>query len=423
MFNSWDLHQSNTSPHQHYPPPNIHQHNNMDLSQYQQGQLWPMAPTSHCDQAAAGAAQYTQYDYHSGLYPGHATGFHHVPQCPPTTVAMPPDYGEAWQLPIPAMNLADPNAPPTQLSSDMFSGVVPPAPFPHAIDNEDVHSTIAHRCGGLPRERASRTAPFRHPTTTKRASSGRRRALHDDKTSLMVTFIPHNTLDFLEEYRKKIWVTIFSNSLLPSDDEIKSLANSVWTAVIQEQSDVSLIAWANAHDKEYWAAKYCPVILALITDVMKPVVEYSVYHRYNFDLDYTMILDDAHIAERGKQIEDLVDNDMFLYALLSVEGTDIMVPFAHPAIITPMIYLLRDSADKYHQYIRKDLNFKPLFAMTATLCLWALQERRMGRFVAHAFEADAKNIGHYMRYLSLLNTMPQNQLSALTQIFINCSAL
>ncbi|KAG1727548.1 hypothetical protein EDD22DRAFT_961232 [Suillus occidentalis] len=265
--------------------------------------------------------------------------------------------------------------------------LVPPAPFPHPLTTK-IHSTIAHRRGGLPRELAGA-------------------GLHDDKTSsLDVTFIPHNTSDFLEEYRKKIWVTIFSNSLLPSDDEIKSLATR--RGLLSSKSSptrslkASLIAWANAHDEEYRAAN-----TAL----------------YNFDLDYTMILDDAHIAERGKQIEDLVDNDMFLYALLSVEGTDIMVPFAHPAIITPMIYLLRDSADKYHQYIGKDLNFKPLFAMTATLCLWALQERRTGRFVAHAFEADAKNIGHYMRYLSLLNTMPQNQLSALTQIFINCSAL
>jgi hypothetical protein len=62
MFNSWGLHQSNTAPH---PQPATHQHNSMDLSRYQQGQLWPMAPTSHPDQAAAGAAQCTQYDYYS----------------------------------------------------------------------------------------------------------------------------------------------------------------------------------------------------------------------------------------------------------------------------------------------------------------------------------------------------------------------
>jgi hypothetical protein len=73
-----------------------------------------------------------------------------------------------------------------------------------------------------------------------------------------------------------------------------------------------------------------------------------------------------------------------------------MVPFAHPAIIIPMIYLLRDSGEMYHKYIKKDLNFKPLFAMTATLCLWALQERRTGRFVVHAFAADAANRGHYV---------------------------
>jgi hypothetical protein len=100
-----------------------------------------------------------------------------------------------------------------------------------------------------------------------------------------------------------------------------------------------------------------------------------------------------------------------------------MVPFAHPAIIIPMIYLLRDSDAKYHRYIGENLNFKPLFAMTATLCRWALQERRTGRYVSRAFEADTKNRGHYMRYLSLFNTMPENQLSALTQIFVNCSAL
>jgi hypothetical protein len=51
---------------------------------------------------------------------------------------------------------------------------------------------------------------------------------------------------------------------------------------------------------------------------MKPMIEHSVYHRYNFDLDYTVMLDDSHIAEHGRQIDDLVKDDMFLYTLLSV---------------------------------------------------------------------------------------------------------
>lgn len=73
-----------------------------------------------------------------------------------------------------------------------------------------------------------------------------------------------------------------------------------------------------------------------------------------------------------------------------------MVPFTHLAIIIPMIYLLQDSGDKYHKYIKKDLNFKSLFTMTATLCWWALQEHKMGRFVVHVFAADVTNRGHYV---------------------------
>lgn len=157
-----------------------------------------------------------------------------APQHPPTTASVPPDYGEAWQLPMPAINSANLNVPPTQLSSNMFDGIVPPAPFPHAVDNEDVHSTIAHRRGGLPRERASRTAPFRRPTTTKRGN-GRRRAPHDNTSSMV--FIPHNTSQFLDEYHDAIWTTIFGQSLLPSDDEIKLMADSAWAAVIKEQTD------------------------------------------------------------------------------------------------------------------------------------------------------------------------------------------
>lgn len=383
-----------------------------------------MAPAAHPRQAAAGPTQYTQYDYQgfssaSHSYPGHhdAQFFHHTPQHSPT-VAVPPDYGEAWQPLMPTINPAALNTPPTQLSSNMFDGITPPASLPLAVDNEHLHSTIAHPRAGLPRERSSRTAPYPSRRTTTKRGNGRRRVPHD-KT----VFIPHNTPKFWDEYYNAIWTIIFDQSLLPSDEEITLMANSAWALVTRQQTDASLIDWANAHNDEYRTTNFWPTILASITDVMKPIIEHSVYHRYNFDLDYTVMIDGVHIAERGKQIDDLVENDMFLYALLTVDGADVMVPFAHPAIIIPMIYLLRDSDAKYHRYIGENLNFKPLFAMTATLCRWALQERRTGRYVSRAFEADTKNRGHYMRYLSLFNTMPENQLSALTQIFVNCSAL
>lgn len=156
-----------------------------------------------------------------------------APQHPPTTVPMPPDYSKAWQLPMPTINPANLNAPPTQLPLNIFSDIVPPAPFPHAIDNKVVHLTIAHCRGGLPRERASRTAPFYHPTTTKRGN-GRCRAPYDN-TSLMV-FIPHNTSQFLDKYHDTIWTTIFGQSLLLFDDEIK-MAVSAWATVIKEQNN------------------------------------------------------------------------------------------------------------------------------------------------------------------------------------------
>lgn len=81
---------------------------------------------------------------------------------------------------------------------------------------------------------------------------------------------------------------------------------------------MSLITWANAHNIEYRTATFWPAILGSITNVMKPVIKHSVHHRYNYDLDYTVILDDSHIAEHGRQIDNLVNNDMFLYTLLSV---------------------------------------------------------------------------------------------------------
>jgi hypothetical protein len=91
----------------------------------------------------------------------------------------------------------------------------------------------------------------------------------------------------------------------------------------------SLIDWANAHNDEYRTTNFWPTILASITDVMKPIIEHSVYHRYNFDLDYTVMIDGVHIAERGKQIDDLVENDMFLYALLTVSVRVVACALSH----------------------------------------------------------------------------------------------
>jgi hypothetical protein len=91
----------------------------------------------------------------------------------------------------------------------------------------------------------------------------------------------------------------------------------------------SLIDWANTHNGEYRTTNFWPTILASITDVMKPIIKHSVYHRYNFDLDYTVMIDGVHIAERGKQIDDLVENDMFLYALLTVSVRVVVCALSH----------------------------------------------------------------------------------------------
>jgi hypothetical protein len=85
-------------------------------------------------------------------------------------------------------------------------------------------------------------------------------------------------------------------------------------------------------------------------------------------------------------------------------------------------YFLYDSEHQFHRYIGDDLNFNPLLAMIATFCLWALQERITGicvpvEFLARTHRAD------YDRYALLLAGMSAMELTALTQVLTNGSAL
>jgi hypothetical protein len=85
-------------------------------------------------------------------------------------------------------------------------------------------------------------------------------------------------------------------------------------------------------------------------------------------------------------------------------------------------YFLHDSEHQFHRYIGDDLNFNPLLAMSATLCLWVLQERITGICVPIEFLPSTHQADHN-RYALLLAGMSATELAALAQVLTNGSAL
>jgi hypothetical protein len=106
-----------------------------------------------------------------------------------------------------------------------------------------------------------------------------------------------------------------------------------------------------------------------------------------------------------------------LILTFQVDGVHVEAAFASPAILKLASYLLRDGPTQYHRYI-KGSDIKPLLAMTATLCRWALQERKTGRYIASFFVPEAHRV-HHDHYVSLLESLPPSHLVLLTSLLLN----
>jgi hypothetical protein len=105
-----------------------------------------------------------------------------------------------------------------------------------------------------------------------------------------------------------------------------------------------------------------------------------------------------------------------------VDGVDLgPIPFAGEMIIRMARYLLHDGPHKYHKYISEG-NFRPLLAMIATVCRWALQEHRHGFFRESQFSLE-ENEEHHARYLIIIDGLLPTMVAAIITRITNNSIL
>ncbi|KAG1789843.1 uncharacterized protein HD556DRAFT_1446633 [Suillus plorans] len=338
-----------------------------------------------------------------------------------------PSYIDAWQTQHPSIPSANAPASHATLNPESSlddSGSTSSVPNLTHSTSYDVFDDVVRHSNVLSPRRQGRP-----PGGSIRSTRSSRRSTKLTTKSSVASFIdlrviPFGSQDFVELCKETIKITAFGKSLLLSPESTREMMESSWRTLTYREVDGAVRHWALDklnNDEKFRTSKLEPVLVGIL-DRMKTVVKLFVYHEYGLAFDYTITLDDSHIVERATRVQRLVQNDTFLYGRLSVEGVDIEVAFANPAILSMTSYLLRDSDHKYHRYI-KDLGIKPLLAMIATFCRWALQERSTGRCIASIFLPEANRV-HHERYESLLDALSPSQLIALTSVLLaNNSAL
>ncbi|KAG1890545.1 uncharacterized protein F5891DRAFT_1282646, partial [Suillus fuscotomentosus] len=233
-------------------------------------------------------------------------------------------------------------------------------PSNHA-DDVTQHSVIASSHRRRPQESrgASRSS---HPSTklVKTKSSA---TMSSSAPTTELRLIPFGIPGFLCQCKEMVKVDAFCQTLLPSPDSLCRMVKSSWDVLTKSQTDESLRQWALSkldNGEKYRLSKLEPVFVEILDDV-KLVVRSFVYHKYDLWFDYSVSLNISHIAERAIRVQRLVENDLFLYSQISVEGVVVNIAFANPAILVTMSYLLHDSEHQYHRYIGDNLNVKPVF--------------------------------------------------------------
>ncbi|KAG2115284.1 uncharacterized protein F5147DRAFT_649666 [Suillus discolor] len=133
--------------------------------------------------------------------------------------------------------------------------------------------------------------------------------------TMELRLIPYGIPGFLCKCKELIKVDAFCQMLLPSPDSLCRMVKSSWDILTRSLTDDQIL-------------KLKPILIEILDNVK-----------------------------------------------LVVEGVIVNIAFANPAILTTMSYLLHDSEHQYHWYIRDNLNVKLFFAIMATFCQWALEER------------------------------------------------
>ncbi|KAG1729744.1 hypothetical protein EDD22DRAFT_853065, partial [Suillus occidentalis] len=167
---------------------------------------------------------------------------------------------------------------------------------------------------------------------------------------------------------------------------------------------------------KYRVTKLEPVIMEILNE-LKVAVRPFIYNAYNVAFDPNVMLNESYVISRRANVGHLLTNDEFLYGQLWVDGVHVKTAFASPAILKLASYLLRDGPTQYHRYI-KGLEIKPLLAVTATLCRWALQEHKMGRYITSLFVPEMHRV-HHNYYVSLLESLPPSHLVLLTALLLS----
>ncbi|KAG2123039.1 hypothetical protein BD769DRAFT_1389421 [Suillus cothurnatus] len=263
------------------------------------------------------------------------------------------------------------------------------------FDNTSQYTTLGaphRRRRRVPQEKASNRSAKRTKTRT-----------HSSQPFTQFTIIPFGTQALSDQCVEEMKLTVFRTSLLPTDVGVIDMVDASCRTVANRQTDGTLQHWLLdklENDEGYFRTRLEPVLTA-ISSSMETVVKIFAYVKYGLGFNYTTVVNDTHIVQRASCASNLVQDDAFIYGTLHVNGNDVVVAFSNPAIIALAGYFLYDSEHQFHRYIGDDLNFNPLLAMTATFCLWALQERITGicvpvEFLARTHWAD------YDRYALLL---------------------
>ncbi|KAG1880224.1 hypothetical protein C8R48DRAFT_767028 [Suillus tomentosus] len=449
-------------------------HDYPDTTQHQQSPWAPSHPQVHYDDdddaAMTGPSTRPAPSYHDqstwtpqlpqywedGGYPavlggGHQAAYHHSPQPShdDAAIAVPtehhpnsyehfpqdqavhpiphhlsdlglPSLVDAWQRQtstIPAVNAAASHAMSNPSSSDDSGSM---SAMPSTTQLHNTFDDIGHHSVIL----ASSSCPVRAPQDSSGSNRSSRRnsklittkttATKRSTTSIGLRVIPYRREDILNQCSEMIKKTAFGESLLPSPESMSNWVYSTWSTVANLQTDGTLHHWALdilKNNERYRISKLKPALTGVLNEMkaaMRPLVCYT----YDLAFDFTKTLDNSYVNERATRVQRLVENDRFLYSQLSIGGVDVDVAFANPAMLSIVSYFLRDSEHQYQRYI-EDLNIKPLLAITATFCRWALQERDTGRFISSMFLPEVNRTQHD-RYVLLLEALSQPTLDALT---------
>ncbi|KAG2120018.1 hypothetical protein DEU56DRAFT_918499 [Suillus clintonianus] len=373
---------------------------------------------------------------------------HHVPQMahPRPQYSIPPIFYAAWSTPQsphppPAATHAEDchdgvsthqlenatlpgpvpielfdNAPPSQsgvaLGSPSFYYLDDITPFKKVNRRRDIPSK-ANR----PVFKNAKRVGMERAQLVREMNSGTSSANIQSSSESDVKIVPGlGTRRLMEDLRDRMRRTMFDRALLPPKGSLSATVDSSWQTAANTFNGTDH-EWAiqTMNDKTYIDNKMGSVIDD-VSEEMLAVAQVFTYQQYGLDFDMPVLLQQSDIVKRADYVQGLLNNDLFIFGqLLSVNGVQIgsaLIAFANTAIIRIVRYVLYDSPLQYHRYISNG-NYGPLVSMTATVCMWALQQYETGRFVERKFvpeEATHTNT----EFLRVFDNMAPVDVAALT---------